>query len=108
MNEIINKVFEAEEKAEKILNDARNASSGINQKAQKDADDMILEARQKAKEILRERLEQAKTKTEQAYSKKAAAHEEDIRQLLENKKKEIDAAAEKIVALVMAPEYRNE
>jgi len=100
MNEIINKVFETEEKAEKILNDARAESSEINRTAQKEFDDTVQQARQDAKKLQQEILDRERALADKAYEQAIAAHRQAISGLLESKSDEIKKTAAGIVNLV--------
>ncbi|MBN1627146.1 MAG: hypothetical protein JW944_11530 [Deltaproteobacteria bacterium] len=64
MKEIIAEVFQAEEKVNRILQQARTRASEIKGAAEKEASQKIIEAQEKAREIIQTTVEEAKKEAE--------------------------------------------
>ena len=108
MNNIVGKVFEAETKAEEIIQKAKNRSSDILKEAETLADEKIQNTRQEANTRLRETVEQSRIATENALQKELKDTQTESDEFFLAKKDEIIILAEAILHHILLPEYEQE
>lgn len=108
MNNIVGKVFEAETKAEEIIQAAKNQTSDILKEAETLADKKIQDTRQEANTRLRETVEQARIASGHALQKKLKDTQAEIDEFFLAKKDEIKTLADAILYHILLPEYEQE
>ena len=104
MKQIIEDVFQAEQKVDKILNDAREKASQIKMSADKQGTDKVNEAKKKAQEIIQTSIENAKREAENLRIEKLKQAEVEKENLL-NKKDIIDKIVDEICNVVLETDY---
>jgi vacuolar-type H+-ATPase subunit H len=104
MQEIVNKVLEAEQQAEKIVQEARAEAAEIRRKADEDSERTIQEARAKAQALLQERLAEARTQSaREQQGAREEAQRENERYLRERAPDMEEAAGAVVSRLVASP-----
>ena len=84
MKQIIEEVFEAEKKANEIIKQAREKASEIKQSVEKDNLEKMAQAKQKAKELIQTTVENAKKEAELFRQEKLKQSENEKESILKN------------------------
>ena len=84
MKQIIEEVFEAEKKANEIIKQAREKASEIKQSVEKDNLEKMAQAKQKAKELIQITVENAKKDAELFRQEKLKQSENEKESILKN------------------------
>lgn len=86
MKQIIEEVFEAEKKANEIIQKARDKASQIRQAVEKDNSEKIAQAKQKAKDIILNAVENARKEAEIVRQEKLKLAEKEKEAIIGNEK----------------------
>ncbi|MDA3811953.1 MAG: hypothetical protein PF518_16675 [Spirochaetaceae bacterium] len=108
MNEIVNKVFESEDQARKLLDDTRNEISVLQRNLDKDIENINIGAQEKASAALQALVNQERVEAAELRRKaleNARKKDEIFYIQMESK---ISAVTGKIVDFIAAPEYVRE
>jgi vacuolar-type H+-ATPase subunit H len=105
MQEIVNKVLEAEQQAENAVQEARAKAAELRSQADTESEGKLLEAREQAHSLLHGSLLKAREQAAQEQQKARQQAERDNERFLEERRQAIDGAAEAVVRLLIAPEY---
>ena len=84
MKQIIEEVFEAEKKANEIIKQAREKASSIRQSAEKDNLEKTAQAKQKARELIQTTVENARKEAELFRQEKLKQSENEKESILKN------------------------
>jgi len=105
MKRIIKEVFQAEQRVDEILKQARNKASEIRRSVEQENSEKISDAKQKAREIIQTAVEDAKKEAERIRREKLEQAKQEKDSLLNNKNEAIDKLVDRICGIVITTEY---
>ena len=108
MKRIIEEVFEAEEKVDTVLRQAREKASEIRHSAEKDVSEKISDAKQRALEIMRAAVEDAKKEAERIREEKLKQADQEKDTLFNNNADTIDDLVDDICKIILTTEYEKD
>jgi vacuolar-type H+-ATPase subunit H len=104
MQEIVNKVLEAEQQAEKTVQDARARAAEIRRQADQAGEAKLQQAREQAQSLIQESLAQTRAQVVREQEEAKAEAERRSARFLDERSDAIGAAAEAVVSLLVTPE----
>jgi vacuolar-type H+-ATPase subunit E/Vma4 len=108
MKQIIKEVFEAEQKVNEILKQARSRATEIRRSAEKENSEKVSEAKRQAREIIQSAVEEAKKEAEQLRREELKQAEQEEEDLLRSNEDAIDNLVDHICRLIISTEYDGE
>lgn len=105
MQEIVNKVLEAEQQGEKAVQDARARAAEIRKQSDEAGEGKLQEAREQAQSLLQDSLAEARAQAAREQQEAKAEAERQNARFLEERRDAIEAAADAVVSLLATPEY---
>jgi vacuolar-type H+-ATPase subunit H len=107
MQEIVNRVLEAEQQAEKTVQDARVRAAEMRKRADDEAEGKLKAAREKAQSFVQESLTEAHAQAAREQREARAEAERQNVRFLEERGDAIEAAAGAVVSLLATPEHQR-
>jgi len=107
MKKIIAEVFQAEDKVDAVLKEARQRAADIRRQAESDASETVAEARRQAREIRQTSVEKAREQAELLRKEKLEQAQRDEDALLESSEGSTEGLVEEICRIVLEAEYEE-
>jgi len=107
MSNVIDLLLKTEQNAKKRIEKARDKVREIQQNADKEAEEIIKDARQEALTLQRESAEKTRQELEDEKKSLLAALELNQASLLSEKSDRLDLAADDVFNLLITPEYER-
>ena len=107
MQEIVNKVLEAEQQAEKTVQEARAQAADIRRRADEQSEAKLQEAREQAQALVQDSLAEAREQAAREREESRAEAERRNARFLEEHRDALEAAAEAVAALLATPEHER-
>ena len=104
MQEIVNKVLDAEKAAELALSEARQRAAGLRAEADTQTATALQEARAQAQELLQADLAKARAEAEREGREQVQRAEREAATFLESRRDTLRGLVERVVQLVISPE----
>ena len=108
MQKIIDEVLKAEQNAEKIIQEARGSATEMKNRIEIENNQRITSAREEEQKLLHEAVATAKKDAEESHRLAMKQIEEKNAGFMIKNKKYIDMTINKIVNLLITPEYKKE
>jgi vacuolar-type H+-ATPase subunit H len=105
MQEIVNKVLEAERQAEQTLAEARQKSSALRGEADAQAAAALQQARAQAQELLQAELAEARAEAERSTGEQVRKAHAEAESFLASRQEVLGDLVERVVQLAATPEY---
>lgn len=107
MKEIIAEVFQAEDKVNVVLKQARERAAEVKRIAESEASETVAQAKQEAREILQAAVERAKEQAERIRKERLEQVDCDEDALLHGNEETTDRLIEKICRIVLEAEHEK-
>ncbi|HUV06783.1 MAG TPA: hypothetical protein VMX75_03570 [Spirochaetia bacterium] len=107
MEEIIDDILKAEQRAESTLEEARKKEADMRRALESEISSMLEEAHTRAQKIIEERVSLAKREAQEMYEEGVKKAEGQRKNLLEKNKGQLENVVEEIVGYIVTPEYRR-
>jgi vacuolar-type H+-ATPase subunit H len=107
VEEIVGKILEAEKEAEQLVQEARTHAAELRAGSDSESEKTLGDARERARQRIQEAIGKARSDAEAERERKLAQIEAEGQRFLEEHAEGIGRAAEKIVSLLVQPEYRK-
>jgi V/A-type H+-transporting ATPase subunit G/H len=107
MQEIVTKVLEAEKEAQQRIQEARNKAGEIRAQADQEVQGKLEQAREQAGRRAQEIVEQARSQAQAEYDKTLQQSKEENELFFEQHEEKIDRAAEAVMQLITTPEWSS-
>jgi cell division septum initiation protein DivIVA len=105
VREVIDEILGSEQEAQRLIEEARAAATETRNRAEVEAVRILAAARDDAQSILRERTEKAREEARVAHDARVRKAEEDSRLFLERHEGAIRELVDEVAALILAPEH---
>jgi vacuolar-type H+-ATPase subunit H len=105
MQEIVNKVLEAEQRAEQTVQEARAKAAEIRREADQAGEEKLQQAREQAQSLMQKALAAARERAAGEQEEARAEAQRQNERFVEERRPAIDAAAEAVVDLLVTPEH---
>ena len=107
MQEIVNKVLEAEQQADQLLAKAREEAAALRAAADAETARNLQEAREQAHRLIQENIAQTREEAEREHRETIRAAEEEAGRFIERKREALEQVVDRVVALIIAPEFEK-
>ena len=107
MQEIVDKVLQAEQQAEKTVQEARAQGAEIRTQADQACEGKLQQAREQAQSLVQESLAEARARAARELQEARAEAEERNARFLDEHREAIAAASEAVVSLLVTPEHER-
>jgi V/A-type H+-transporting ATPase subunit G/H len=107
MQEIVNKVLEAEQEAEKTVQEARAQAAEIRRRADEESEASLQKAREQAQSLIQEGLAEARARAAREQEQARSEAESRSARYLEERREALEAATRAVVALLATPEHER-
>ena len=105
MQKIIDEVLKAEKNSEKIIQEARKSAAELKNRIESENKQRITMAHEEVHKLIQDAVIKAKKDAEEKYRLAMKHGEEKNADFMNNNKKNIDITINKIVNLIITPEY---
>ena len=105
MREVIEEILGTEKAAERIVEEARAAAAEVKSKVDADTALLIAAARDEAQAVLKEETQRARERARAAHEALARKTEEDNRRFLQSQEGNVLRLVDDVVALILRPEH---
>ncbi len=107
MQEIVNKVLEAEQQADQVLAKAREEAAALRAAADAETTRSLQEAREQAHRLVQESLARTQEEAERERRETIRGAEEEADRFIERKREALEQVVDLVVSLIVAPEFQK-
>lgn len=107
MQEIVDRVLQAEQKAKVLLEEARRKAAEARSAAEKKISQKLKNTRAEAQKLIQDSITAAKEKADQKCRQAAKKAEAENAEFMDRNREQIALLVEKVAALVITPEYKK-
>lgn len=108
MQKIVDEVLDAEKKAKVVIDQARDEAASLKSRVESEITESLKETRDKVQNEIKTGIEKARMQAEADYKKAVSEAEEANKVFLNENSSKIDSVVDKIVELLVKPEFNRE